>query len=69
MSILGVIQNVLGIHPNPVVAVIPSDEDRDHFSERKLARQQDELLAAYNQSVHFRKELAATALRIVAGDR
>lgn len=71
MTIMRIIQKLTGVHPVPVTHndVRPSAVDRDLRSERKLANQQDEFLQAYNHSVYLRKELAASALRIVAGDR
>lgn len=71
MTVMGFIQKITGLRVNPIthLDVVPSDLDRDPASELRLRKQQDEFLQVYNHSVYLRKELAASALRIVAGDR
>ena len=71
MTILSLVQRVLGVHPDPVThnTVTPSEADRDQHKEFVLRRQQEAILNEYNHAAYLRKELAASALRIVAVDR
>lgn len=71
MTMVGLVQRILGVYPDPITPrdVKPSQNDRDETKEAVLSKQQDQFLSAYNHSVYLRKELAASALRIVSGER
>jgi hypothetical protein len=71
MTVVSLLQRVLGVQPNPITpkSVRPSSADRDSRKEAVLSAQQDAFLREYNQSVYLRKELAECALRIVGGER